>query len=261
MPRSFRIGRKSVGAQYGSPGLSWVEPVPVEADRVPDGHGVGVEQREMVERRDECLVRAKRYASEAERQLLVFQDEGPAERPVQGKGAALVVGAAIGAPDRDRHGLELRRPGRGEGELGEAEVAAAEGADRSVRPRLADNPVSGGPAVGRLRVEVDAPARAERAPGRLDDRVVTAFGEEQADGAVGAAAPVRTAHEDDRQRQAGPGQVDIGQQAGAVGSADHDIALHVNLAGQRGPDLRQRRVQPAGHRHAPHHPFRRLPHR
>ena len=230
--------------------LVMLDPVPVEADRVPDGHRVGVEQREMGVRRGQGLAGPQHGTEQGQRLFLVLDGEHPAESPVQGEGAArVVVRAAVGAPDGDRHGLELRRPGRREGELRETEVAPAEGADRAVGPGLPDDPVGGRTAVGGFGVELDAAAGAKRAPGGLDNGVVAALGEQPGDGAVGAAAPVGGAHQDDGERLARPGQVDVGEQGSTVRGTDRCISLYVDVAGRRGPGLHHGREQAAGHCH------------
>lgn len=60
-----------------------LQPCPVEADRAPDGEHVGVEQREMGERRGQFPPREQWRPHDGQRSFLVADPAGPARRPVQ----------------------------------------------------------------------------------------------------------------------------------------------------------------------------------
>src|SRR5262245_62872608 len=69
-------------------------------------------------------------------------DLRPRERQVECEGAAWEPGGtALRGSDLDRECLQVRRARRGQGERREAEVARAVGAEASVEPGLARDPV------------------------------------------------------------------------------------------------------------------------
>jgi hypothetical protein len=89
------VGRRPVRVA----GLVVGEPVPVVADGVANGGGVGVDQREMVEGGAEVSLYAQRGAEERERAFLVLDRERPAEAVEGERAAGIGVGAALGGAD------------------------------------------------------------------------------------------------------------------------------------------------------------------
>ncbi len=215
------VGVRALGPVRGVGGLL-AQPVLEEVDGLPRGHGVRVGQGH---RREPGLYAVTDGLEEPSPQLRVAHHRRPREPVVQGEGAARVglVAELGGGDDRAHRGEGVPRV-RGQGPLGDAEVARAQRGDPAVAPGLGGEPADRRDAVVGLVERGELALGVARAAHRLHDHLVAPLGHEPPEHRADPAGPaVGAAHQHDRPARDARRDVAVVAQHHAVGHRDRHV--------------------------------------